>query len=198
MSGPNRQAQPCAVVGCKAVDWLAVKPRHRVPRDEPLRSVWLQRIGLRPSDTRKALFVCGRHFVSDDYFRNPQMVENMGFAARPVLRPQATPTLHLQSGAVSWRRCCYFILRSEDRCTRAVRAPDAVIWSCVSRLWTVVNICMFAVHIRVPPVHPAEQECYIGSQNWPKKGEQMHYGANTGNSCHGNQTTLARIAGQSA
>ncbi|XP_077561432.1 uncharacterized protein LOC144177721 isoform X2 [Haemaphysalis longicornis] len=99
MSGTNKQTRPCAVVGCKAVDWLAVKTRHSVPRDEPLRSVWLQRIGLRPSDKRKVLLVCGHHFSPDDYFRSPQMVEQMGFPARPVLRPQATPTLHLPSAA---------------------------------------------------------------------------------------------------
>ncbi|KAH9370917.1 hypothetical protein HPB48_011789 [Haemaphysalis longicornis] len=73
MSGINRKSQPCAVIGCKAVYWPAVKTKHRVPQDELLRSVWLQRIGLRPSDKRKALLVCGQHFTPDNYFRSPQM-----------------------------------------------------------------------------------------------------------------------------
>ncbi|KAH9382534.1 hypothetical protein HPB48_021248 [Haemaphysalis longicornis] len=38
----------------------------------------------------------------------PQMVEQMGFAARPVLRPQATLTLHVPScsGIQKWRATC--------------------------------------------------------------------------------------------
>lgn len=91
----NRQTPLCAVIGCEAVDSLAVKHRHRVPREEPLRSAWLQRIGLRPSDKRKALFVCGRHFAPGDYFRNPQIMQKIGFAGRAVLKPKATPTFHL-------------------------------------------------------------------------------------------------------
>lgn len=164
MSGINRQSQPCAVIGCKAVDWPAVKTKHRVPQDEPLRSVWLQRIGLRPSDKRKALLVCGQHFTPDNYFRSPQMVEQMGFAARLVLRPQATQTLHLPSAAVSIQGDA-LIFRSKDRCTRAVRAPDAVIWSRASRLCTVINISAFTVHIHVPPVYSAKQGCYTSCQN---------------------------------
>lgn len=91
----SRHMHPCAVVGCKAVDWLAVSTRHRLPRDEPLRSAWLQRIGLHPSDKRKTLAVCVRHFTPDDYYRNPQMMEKMGIAGRAVLKPEAVPTLHL-------------------------------------------------------------------------------------------------------
>lgn len=86
-----RTKNRCAVVGCVGSD----KSNHVVPQQPELRKVWLQRIGLRTTDTRKFIYVCNRHFSTDAYNMNPQLMRAMGFSRRQQLRTDAVPTLHL-------------------------------------------------------------------------------------------------------
>ncbi|XP_077536519.1 uncharacterized protein LOC144148874 isoform X2 [Haemaphysalis longicornis] len=81
----------CSVVGCETSD----KSNHVVPQQPELRKVWLQRIGLRTTDTRKFIYVCDRHFSPDAYSMNPQLMRAMGFSRKQQLRTDAVPTLHL-------------------------------------------------------------------------------------------------------
>lgn len=145
-SGPA----PCAVVGCKAVDWLAGNTRHRVPRDEPLRSVWLERIGLQPSDKRKTLTVCARHFAPEDYYRNPQIMEKLGIAGRAVLKPEAIPTLHLRAGPAEES--------SRERVRRTVRSALAN-----GHSFPVLDTAAAITVAEVPPAS-APIRCDVGTQ----------------------------------
>ncbi|XP_037522139.1 uncharacterized protein LOC119399396 [Rhipicephalus sanguineus] len=92
----KEEAVPCAVIGCKASDRKGVKTRHVLPKDDALRSAWLQRIGLPSTHTRKRIRVCGRHFARDAYVYDQEVMKHadVGWSCTR-LKSTALPTLFL-------------------------------------------------------------------------------------------------------
>ncbi|KAH6928299.1 hypothetical protein HPB50_014063 [Hyalomma asiaticum] len=86
----------CVVYGCEG-DSNGITT-HRVPQDAKLRHMWLQRIGVLSSALKTDIYVCRRHFSSDDYVRNPEVMRAVGFHAfhrKYVLKRGAVPSLNL-------------------------------------------------------------------------------------------------------
>lgn len=93
---------PCCVVGCKAIDWRRVKPRHILPTDPTLRAAWLRLIGHSEASLPENPRVCGRHFAPGAYNYNPAFVESTGVGmCRLHLMSDSLPTLFLPKTEVS-------------------------------------------------------------------------------------------------
>ena len=61
--GKKPRKQTCVVAGCGPTNRLV----HRIPKNYPLRGVWLQALGLQSGEVKKTSRICETHFTEGDY-----------------------------------------------------------------------------------------------------------------------------------
>lgn len=67
---------------------------HRVPKDEPRRTQWLNALRLRISHTKTSVLqVCSDHFLPKDFFYDPKLRSEFKFRQKIRLNKDAVPSV---------------------------------------------------------------------------------------------------------